>query len=59
MSGPVPGIHIQFVVPGLVPGIHIQFVMPGLVPGIHVLAVLRPRKTWMAGTTPGHDGVGV
>jgi len=25
-------------------------VMPGLVPGIHVL------KTWMAGSSPGHDG---
>jgi hypothetical protein len=30
-------------------------VMPGLVPGIHVLA---PRKTWMAGTKPGHDEKG-
>jgi hypothetical protein len=26
--------------------------MPGLVPGIHVLAA---KKTWMAGTKPGHD----
>src|SRR3984957_13147504 len=26
--------------------------MPGLVPGIHVLAALKPRKTWMAGTSP-------
>jgi hypothetical protein len=30
-----------------------MFVMPGLVPGIHVFAA---RKTWMAGTMPGHDG---
>jgi hypothetical protein len=28
--------------------------MPGLVPGIHVLK--SDRKTWMAGTKPGHDG---
>jgi hypothetical protein len=28
--------------------------MPGLVPGIHVLAAAA-RKTWMAGTKPGHD----
>jgi hypothetical protein len=27
--------------------------MPGLVPGIHVLKF--DRKTWMAGTKPGHD----
>jgi hypothetical protein len=27
-------------------------VMPGLVPGIHVLLPARPRKTWMAGTSP-------
>jgi hypothetical protein len=26
--------------------------MPGLVPGIHVFALLKPRKTWMAGTSP-------
>jgi len=26
--------------------------MPGLVPGIHVLMA---KKTWMAGTKPGHD----
>jgi hypothetical protein len=26
--------------------------MPGLVPGIRVLAALKPRKTWMAGTSP-------
>jgi len=30
--------------------------MPGLVPGIHVLADVDARKTWMAGTKPGHDG---
>jgi hypothetical protein len=30
-----------------------KLVVPGLVPGIHVLAELR--KTWMAGTKPGHD----
>ena len=30
-----------------------EIVMPGLVPGIHVLAAIR--KTWMAGTKPGHD----
>jgi hypothetical protein len=30
-------------------------VMPGLVPGIHVW--LQDRKTWMAGTKPGHDGI--
>ena len=29
-------------------------VMPGLVPGIHVL-LHEGRKTWMAGTKPGHD----
>jgi hypothetical protein len=29
-------------------------VMPGLVPGIHVLLSLE-GKTWMAGTSPGHD----
>jgi len=28
--------------------------MPGLDPGIHVL--ISARKTWMAGTSPGHDG---
>jgi hypothetical protein len=28
--------------------------MPGLVPGIHVLNY-NGRKTWMAGTKPGHD----
>jgi hypothetical protein len=28
--------------------------MPGLVPGIHVFAG-QARKTWMAGTKPGHD----
>ncbi len=27
--------------------------MPGLVPGIHVF--LLRHKTWMAGTSPGHD----
>jgi hypothetical protein len=26
--------------------------MPGLVPGIHVLTSVKPRKTWMAGTSP-------
>src|ERR1700733_5036142 len=26
--------------------------MPGLVPGIHVLAAFKPRKAWMAGTSP-------
>jgi hypothetical protein len=31
-------------------------VMPALVAGIHVLLPCRP-KTWMAGTTPGHDGL--
>jgi phytoene dehydrogenase-like protein len=30
-------------------------VMPGLVPGIHVLITPKQRKTWMAGTRPGHD----
>src|SRR4051812_18601978 len=30
--------------------------MPGLGPGIHVLAATKQRKTWMAGTKPGHDG---
>jgi len=30
-------------------------VMPGLVPGIHVFAPFIQRKTWMAGTKPGHD----
>jgi hypothetical protein len=30
-----------------------NLVVLGLVPGIHVLAELR--KTWMAGTKPGHD----
>jgi hypothetical protein len=34
----------------------VPFVMPGLVPGIHVLADDQRRKTWMAGTKPGHDG---
>jgi hypothetical protein len=29
-----------------------KLVMPGLVPGIHVLFALKPRKTWMAGTSP-------
>jgi hypothetical protein len=29
-------------------------VMPALVAGIHVF-LHRPRKTWMAGTKPGHD----
>jgi len=24
-------------------------------PGIHVFAALKRRKTWMAGTKPGHD----
>jgi hypothetical protein len=28
--------------------------MPGLVPGIHVLKIWM-KKTWMAGTKPGHD----
>jgi hypothetical protein len=28
--------------------------MPGLDPGIHVLGPSK-RKTWMAGTKPGHD----
>jgi hypothetical protein len=28
--------------------------MPGLVPGIHVF-LSHDVKTWMAGTTPGHD----
>ncbi len=31
-----------------------MLVMPGLVPGIHVL-LPQARKTWMAGTGPGHD----
>jgi hypothetical protein len=31
--------------------------MPGLVPGIHVFLLSgTTKKTWMAGTTPGHDG---
>src|SRR5258705_9750310 len=29
-------------------------VMPGLVPGIHVFLAAQGRKTWMAGTDPGH-----
>jgi hypothetical protein len=31
--------------------------MPALVAGIHVLlsGARRQRKTWMAGTKPGHD----
>jgi hypothetical protein len=29
--------------------------MPGFVPGIHVFLVFVESKTWMAGTTPGHD----
>jgi hypothetical protein len=30
--------------------------MPALVAGIHVLlAAVNKRKTWMAGTRPGHD----
>jgi hypothetical protein len=29
--------------------------MPGLVPGIHVFGSHYARKTWMAGTKPGHD----
>jgi hypothetical protein len=29
--------------------------MPGLVPGIHPLTVIEARKTWMAGSKPGHD----
>jgi len=28
--------------------------MPGLVPGIHVFNTSQ-KKTWMAGTEPGHD----
>jgi hypothetical protein len=28
--------------------------MPGHVPGIHVFA-RQSKKTWMAGTKPGHD----
>jgi hypothetical protein len=32
-----------------------KFVMPGLVPGIHVFKSIKSKKTWMAGTTPGHD----
>jgi hypothetical protein len=32
---------------------HPSIVMPGLVPGIHVSAAAR--RTWMAGTKPGHD----
>jgi hypothetical protein len=32
--------------------------MPGLVPGIHVLCRSKNRKTWMAGTKPGHDEKG-
>src|SRR2546427_8085990 len=31
--------------------------MPGLVPG-HVLTAEEKERTWMAGTTPGHDGKG-
>jgi len=30
-------------------------VMPARVAGIHVLAASPQAKTWMAGTTPGHD----
>jgi hypothetical protein len=29
-----------------------SFVMPGLVPGIHVFKTAKPRKAWMAGTSP-------
>jgi type IV pilus biogenesis protein CpaD/CtpE len=32
--------------------------MPGLVPGIHVFDSLR-ENSWMAGTTPGHDKLGM
>jgi hypothetical protein len=32
-----------------------MLVMPGFMPGIHVL-LAQARKTWMAGTGPGHDG---
>ncbi len=32
--------------------------MPGLVPGVHVLATRQEKKTWMAGTKPGHDEKG-
>ena len=27
------------------------------VPGIHVFAELEQKKTWMAGTKPGHDEI--
>jgi hypothetical protein len=30
-------------------------VMPALVAGIHVFDEKSARKTWMAGTSPGHD----
>jgi hypothetical protein len=29
--------------------------MPGLDPGIHAFVSIQARKTWMAGTKPGHD----
>jgi hypothetical protein len=30
--------------------------MPGFMPGIHVLGIsILTRKTWMAGTKPGHN----
>src|SRR5262245_59867440 len=33
----------------------ISSVMPGLVPGIHDIPSTERNKTWMAGTSPGHD----
>jgi hypothetical protein len=33
-------------------------VMPALVAGIHALLFLDVVKTWMAGTSPGHDEPG-
>ena len=32
--------------------------MPGLVPGIHGNRQIRANVSWMAGTEPGHDGIG-
>jgi hypothetical protein len=43
--------------PGFMPGIHVlSIVMPALVAGIHVFTASQTSKTWLAGTTPGHDG---
>jgi hypothetical protein len=47
----IPGLR-QEAHPGMT---ELKFiVMPALVAGIHVF-LHRPRKTWMAGTKPGHD----